>query len=682
IGNLGVTQVETMTFDQSCNTLYTANNADFGTINITNGSFSSLGQLGVVSNPTLGNHTLGDIDGMAIDNQSGFIYASERISTGSDLLFLIDPSTGMVVQNAFGPNTDYVQITGTDQDIDDLAFNPCTHELYGLTNVSNNDVLVTIDLLTGVATEILTLSSCDGEGMSFYNDCELYISIGGSGCNGNGKIYHVNLTTGALSEVTTIGGDVEALVCCTSIPQPPVLSCSVVQTKEICESGGAELYVEGNGGSGGYSYIWSTGSTNQTVGNLAAGTYSITVTDSSNTTSTCQYTVTTSFSCSTSIVNDVQCYGASDGSASVSISGENASISISDINDEIWIEAECGTVGSNWNIINDNTTSNDEYAIWTGADSYTVPPTDTDDIMTYTFDVGSAGTYQLWGLVNAPNSGDDSFWIQVDNNTWVRWNLLPGAGAWTWDDLHDDRNGSIAISYYLVEGHHSLTIAYRESGAAIDKLLFTPNGNTPSGFGNVDNACIPVSYSYLWDNSETDSIAIALNAGLHNVTVTDSNGCTTTCSVTINEPSELTCSIVEDNPVVCNGESNGVATVTPAGGNGGFTYLWDNAETTQQATALSAGVHTVTVTDLEGCTSSCSATINEPSELTCSIVEDNPVACNGESNGVATVTPVGGNGGFTFLWDNAETTQQATALSAGVHTVTVTDSEGCTSSCS
>ncbi|MBT8231833.1 MAG: hypothetical protein KJN84_04355, partial [Bacteroidia bacterium] len=190
-------------------------------------------------------------------------------------------------------------------------------------------------------------------------------------------------------------------------------------------------------------------------------------------------------------------------------------------------------------------------------------------------------------------------------------------------------------------------------------------------------------FTYLWDNSETTQQAIALDAGVHTVTVTDSKGCTSSCSVTINEPSAVvSCSVVEDSPVVCNGESNGVATVTPIGGNGGFTYLWDNAETTQQAIALNAGVHTVTVTDSQGCSSSCSVSINEPfAVVSCSVVEDSPVVCNGESNGVATVIPVGGNGGFTYLWDNSEITQQATALSAGVHTVTVTDFKGCTSYC-
>jgi len=53
--------------------------------------------------------------------------------------------------------------------------------------------------------------------------------------------------------------------------------------------------------------------------------------------------------------------------------------------------------------------------------------------------------------------------------------------------------------------------------------------------------------------------------------------------------------------VQCNGSAGGSATVTVAGGQPGYTYLWNNTRTTQTVTGLTAGIYTVTVTDHNGC---------------------------------------------------------------------------------
>ncbi|WP_201296312.1 SprB repeat-containing protein, partial [Flavobacterium sp. 9R] len=198
---------------------------------------------------------------------------------------------------------------------------------------------------------------------------------------------------------------------------------------------------------------------------------------------------------------------------------------------------------------------------------------------------------------------------------------------------------------------------------------------TPTG-GNGD-------YTFLWDNNETTATATSLNAGLHTVTVTDKLGYKTTCSVTITQPeAAIACSVVQDTAVTANGLSDGKATVTPTGGNGGYTFLWDNNETTATATSLNAGLHTVTVTDSKGCQTTCSVTITQPDVFACSVLQVAPAKCFGDSNAQATVTPTGGNGDYTFLWDNNETTATATSLNAGLHTVTVTDKLGYKTTCS
>ena len=51
--------------------------------------------------------------------------------------------------------------------------------------------------------------------------------------------------------------------------------------------------------------------------------------------------------------------------------------------------------------------------------------------------------------------------------------------------------------------------------------------------------------------------------------------------------------------------------------------------------------------------------------------------CFGGNDGTATVNPVGGTPGYTYLWSDGQTTQTANNLTAGNYTCTVTDANGC-----
>ena len=128
---------------------------------------------------------------------------------------------------------------------------------------------------------------------------------------------------------------------------------------------------------------------------------------------------------------------------------------------------------------------------------------------------------------------------------------------------------------------------------------------------------------------------------------------------------------------LCNGSSDGSATVSSAGGTAPYTYLWDDGQTTAMAGALSAGSYTVTVTDANGCTETQNVTVLEPTVLSSTVSSMNAL-CNGSSDGSATVSSAGGTAPYTYLWDDGQTTAMAGSLAAGNYTVTVTDANGCT----
>ncbi|MEO8087789.1 MAG: hypothetical protein ABI763_13265, partial [Bacteroidota bacterium] len=127
--------------------------------------------------------------------------------------------------------------------------------------------------------------------------------------------------------------------------------------------------------------------------------------------------------------------------------------------------------------------------------------------------------------------------------------------------------------------------------------------------------------------------------------------------------------------VACGG-TNGITNVTATGGTVPYSYLWSNGATTQSANGLSAGTYTATVTDATGCTSSSSTTLSPGSAPACSITCGGAI-CQGSS--MQMCAPVGA---ASYLWSTGATTQCISGNTAGPFTVTVTDANGCSSSCS
>ncbi|WP_281756623.1 SprB repeat-containing protein, partial [Neptunitalea chrysea] len=121
-----------------------------------------------------------------------------------------------------------------------------------------------------------------------------------------------------------------------------------------------------------------------------------------------------------------------------------------------------------------------------------------------------------------------------------------------------------------------------------------------------------------------------LSNGTYTITITDNNGCATTTSVTVTEPDALSTS-VSNTDVLCNGDIDGTADLTVAGGTTPYTYAWSNGATTEDLTELTAGTYNVTITDDNGCTATESVTISEPTAIVASS-NSTDVSCNGGSN--------------------------------------------------
>jgi len=176
----------------------------------------------------------------------------------------------------------------------------------------------------------------------------------------------------------------------------------------------------------------------------------------------------------------------------------------------------------------------------------------------------------------------------------------------------------------------------------------------------------PTGYSYLWSNGATTQSITAFAAGSYSVTVS-ANGCSSTSAplaVTVNPNPPA--NVVASGPLTfCQGGS--VALVAPSG----YAYVWSNGATTQTINAVASGSYTVTVYG-NGCSStSAPVQVSVVPNPSAAVTASGPLTfCQGGS--VTLVAPAGA----TYLWSNGAVTQSITATASGAYSVVVS-SNGC-----
>jgi gliding motility-associated-like protein len=188
---------------------------------------------------------------------------------------------------------------------------------------------------------------------------------------------------------------------------------------------------------------------------------------------------------------------------------------------------------------------------------------------------------------------------------------------------------------------------------------------------------------YVLDGSINANVPKFLNvvgAGMHTVIATDAMGCMDTITFTLTDPPSigLTGSTVS---AICNGDNSGTATAQATGGIPPLSYAWQNCTGgnvigQQSPQNLYAGCYFLTATDSKGCTKTLQVTVGEPPAFQFNSTQDS-VDCYAQANGLATIFVSGGTPTYSYKWDNGDLTQTAALLTAGFHSVTVTDAQNC-----
>jgi hypothetical protein len=184
-------------------------------------------------------------------------------------------------------------------------------------------------------------------------------------------------------------------------------------------------------------------------------------------------------------------------------------------------------------------------------------------------------------------------------------------------------------------------------------------------------------YHIEWSNGKTTDDINKLQAGPYEITVTDTNKCSSTITIVVKEPDVLSVSIIT-NEATCKA-SDGSALAVPKGGTQPYSYFWSNGDMDSLADNISAGIYAVIVTDANNCRAVLPA--NVPINNTGGPVirfDSMTYADIGAINGALFITITGGNKPYDSIrWSNGRVTEDIKTVGAGIYDLIVYDKKGC-----
>lgn len=426
-------------------------------------------------------------------------------------------------------------------------------------------------------------------------------------------------------------------------------------------NGSASLQV--SGGRLPLTYTWSPNGGNDSVAaNLAAGNYSIEVSDADGCTTIQQLTIQEPAIIDVSASwTDVSCYGGNDGVAQASVSGGTGPY--------VYLWSPIGGTSS--------------IASNLPAGTYSVQVTDQHNC-TASQVVQLIQPTQLFATASIQNTICDqpngSIKIHSSGGT------LPYTCTWTPSVSTLDSAINLPSGTYSVvitdAAFCSSTLNVVVNATSIPHVLLssvveTSCNSTSDGSITLLTTGGVGSYSYLWfPNVSNSNAATLLQGGIYSIVVTDSLGCRDSIGVLLAEPAPLGALMIPYD-VSCFGSSDGKILADVGGGTAPYSYLWSpSGQTTDSAINLLPGTYSLLMTDAHGCTSVATAQVQSPDPILVNSTSSGHT-CFSECNGFAEVSVSGGSAPYTYLWCDGSTSSAISNACSGNCAVEISDALGC-----
>jgi hypothetical protein len=469
--------------------------------------------------------------------------------------------------------------------------------------------------------------------------------------NGNGSDTGDKYNTGHISITEMVASPLKAAASAVNV------KCNGAKT------GSATVTV--TGGSSPYTYSWNSTpvQTASTATNLAAGSYTVTIKDAQGATTTAVAIVTEPTAISVSVTPaNVTCNGATDGTATATVSGGTAPYAYSWNNGKT-TAAVTGLASGTYTL----TVTDANSCIKTATVTINQPP-----VLTVTVTKTDANCNTSNGSATASASGGTGAYTYAWSNGQTT-TSINGLTANTYTVTVTDAKGCKATGTASVNNTGAPTLSVKSTN--VTGCFGGTNGNaTVTATGGTG------TLTYSWNTSpvQTTPTATNLPAGIYTVTVTDASNCFSKSTVTIIQPAQLLVPTTPTNASSCTA-SDGSITTNVSGGTSPYTYAWSNGKTTAAISGLVTGTYSLTVTDANNCKQSTTADVSCSSGTLTVTVNGVNVKCFGGNDGSATAV-ASGTPPYTYSWNTTPVQTSATAvgLTAGSYTVTVKDATSST----
>lgn len=450
-----------------------------------------------------------------------------------------------------------------------------------------------------------------------------------------------------------------------------------------CKGGSnGSINLSPSGGTSPFTYAWSNNSTSQNLSGLAAGTYTVTVTDAKSCTASTGATLTepsTNVSVSLQSKSNVTCFGANNGVVTVTGSGGTGALSYTIDGANYQLSSTFSSLAANSYTV----TARDANSCTVSTSSISITTPTALAITSIVKNNPLCNGSSNGSLVITASGGTSPYTYSKDGTTFSSSGSFSGLTAGSYILTEKDANGcTISSATQVLTDPTLLALSYTASPqsctANIDGTL------SLSGTGGTPSFTFSINAGASFQSSGNFS---ALSSGIYQTRVKDNNGCVTSGTATVNLQPTLSGNITPSSSINCYGQSTGALSLAVSGGTSPYTYAWSNGPTTQNISSLSAGNYSVTIKDSKNCLASQNYSLTQPTDLVLSAVPSDyngyGVSCQSSSDGFITLTvnggtPGGGPSPYSYSWSNGATSKNISGLTSGSYTVTVTDSKSCT----